>query len=174
MILFLSALSIFFLRILDVSIGTLRIGMLMRGRRTLAGVCSFVESLIWLSAAAQVLTNLDNPAKFIAYAGGYAVGTMLGSTFERWIALGDTLLRVVSPVGSPSLVEALRHEGYFVTVVNGEGRDGDVKICFSVVPRRQVSKVLEIIERVNPRAFITSEDTNPVRLTAFPAATLRK
>jgi hypothetical protein len=100
--------GIFALRILDVSIGTLRITYLVRGRRLIAGGLSFFESLVWLTAAAQVITSLDAPLKFVAYAGGYATGTVLGVSIERWIAAGDTLLRVVTPVGSPSVEEPLR------------------------------------------------------------------
>ena len=172
--LFLAALSIFALRILDVSIGTLRIGMLVRGHRGLAGLFSFFESLIWLAAAAQVLSNLDSPAKFIAYAGGYAAGTMLGSTLEQWMAIGNSLVRIVSPVNSPNPSDELRKLGYYATVVNGSGRDGDVRISFSVIPRKKVQEVLELVRRVNPAAFVTFEETTPVRVTALPAATLRK
>jgi uncharacterized protein YebE (UPF0316 family) len=170
----LSALTIFALRILDVSIGTLRIGMLVRGRRRLAGLFSFVESLIWLIAAAQVLSNLDNPIKFVAYAGGYAAGTMLGSTIERWMAMGSALLRVVSPVTGPSVAEALRQKGFYVTVVNAEGRDGDVMISFSVIPRKEAPEALAIIKDIAPEAFVTIEDTTPIRFSAVPAQQLRK
>lgn len=99
--LLLSAASIFLLRIADVSIGTLRIGFLVRGRSGVAGALSFVESLVWLAAAAQVLANLDSPTKFLAYAGGYAAGTMLGVHIERWIAVGDVVMRIIAPVASP-------------------------------------------------------------------------
>ena len=172
--LFLAALSIFALRILDVSIGTLRIGMLVRGHRGLAGLFSFFESLIWLAAAAQVLGNLDSPAKFIAYAGGYAAGTMLGSTLEKWIAIGNSLVRIVSPTDSPDPSTELRKLGYYATVVNGSGRDGDVRISFSVIPRKKVQEVLELVQRINPQAFVTFEETTPVRVNALPAASLRK
>ncbi len=172
--LLLSALVIFCLRILDVSIGTLRISMIIRGRRLLAGILSFVESLVWLVAAAQVLANLDSPIKFIAYAGGYAVGTMLGSTIEKWLSVGDVILRVVSPNKTPAIADMLRAKGFFVTVVNGEGRDGDVRISFSVIPRKQVRQILSIIKEKNPKAFVTFEETTPVNLISLPAARVRK
>ena len=172
--LFFSALSIFALRILDVSIGTLRIGMLVRGRRALAGVFSFVESLIWLAAAAQVLSNLDSSAKIVAYAGGYAAGTMLGTTLERRMALGNSLVRIVAPLDSPNLSDALRKRGFYATVINGSGRDGDVRISFSVVPRRRVGEVLKLVQETNPKAFVTAEETTPIQMTALPAAGLRK
>ena len=101
--LLLAALLLFSLRILDVTLGTLRITYLVRGRRSVAGLLGFFEALVWLTAAAQVLGSLDSPVKFVAYAAGYAAGTMLGVSVERWIAVGDSLLRVVSKVDAPPL-----------------------------------------------------------------------
>jgi uncharacterized protein YebE (UPF0316 family) len=172
--LLLSALGIFGLRILDVSLGTLRIGMLVRGRRVLAGLFGFFESLIWLTAAAQVLSHLDSPIKFVAYAGGYAAGTMIGSTLERWLSVGDVIVRIVAPIHTPLVADMLRKEGYFVTVVNAEGRDGDVRVNFSVIPRRKVPQVLKLIEEVNPQAFTTFEETTPMKRSIAPAVSLRK
>jgi uncharacterized protein YebE (UPF0316 family) len=172
--LLLSAASIFLLRIADVSIGTLRIGFLVRGRSGLAGGLSFLESLVWLAAAAQVLTNLDSPVKFVAYAGGYATGTMLGVYIERWIAVGDVMMRIVAPVDSPSAAGALREAGYIVTEMNATGRDGEVRVSFSVLPRRRVAEALKLVRTANPQAFVAFEGTTPVRLTAFPAARARK
>lgn len=156
---------IFCLRIIDVSLGTLRIGFLVRGESRLAGLFSFFESLIWLLAASQVLTNLDSPLKFIAYAGGYATGTMVGVKIERWLAIGESLMRVVAPVDSPSAEEALRAAGFFVTVLNARGRDGDVRVLFSVMPRKRIPEVMKMIEEINPQAFVTFESTAPTRKT---------
>lgn len=159
--LILSALLIFGLRIVDVSLGTLRIGFLVRGERRLAGLFGFFESLVWLIAAAQVLSNLDSPLKFIAYAGGYAAGTMLGVSIERWLAIGETIMRVVSPVGTASTEEALREAGFYVTVLNARGRDGDVTVMFTVLPRRRVQEAMRLVGAINPSAFVTFEPTTP-------------
>ncbi len=173
--LLLSALLIFVLRIVDVSLGTLRIGFLVRGAKGLAGIFGFVESLIWLIAAAQVLSNLDSPLKFIAYAGGYAAGTMLGVTVERWLAIGETIMRVVMPVDSPPVEDALRENGFYVTVLNARGRDGDVRVAFSVLPRRKVPAVMKLVGEINPQAFVTFEATTPAaRAVANPPTKIRK
>lgn len=169
----LDALLIFSLRIVDVSLGTLRIGFLVRGQRRLAGLFGFFESLVWLIAAAQVLANLDDPLKFIAYAGGYATGTMLGVSIERWIALGDTLMRVVTPVGGAPLEEELRAAGFYVTVLNARGRDGDVSVLFSVIPRRKIPAALKLLKDASPNAFVTFESTTAAK-SAAPPQTLRK
>src|SRR5690625_2472990 len=123
-----SALIIFGLRIIDVSLGTLRIAMLVRGNRLYAGGLGFLESLVWLVAAAEVLSNLDSPLKYIGYAGGYAAGTILGTTIEKWMALGSVLVRIIEQVNEPDTVEPLRAAGYYATVMNARGRDGEVQI----------------------------------------------
>lgn len=170
----LSALLIFGLRILDVTLGTLRITYLVRGQRSVAGLLGFFEALVWLTAAAQVLGNLDSPVKFVAYAAGYAAGTMLGVSVERWIAAGDSMLRVVSKADGPPLEGPMREAGYFVTSLNAQGRDGDVRVLFTVLPRRRVPEVLKLLRRINPAAYVTIESTTPARDAQLPSVRLRK
>jgi uncharacterized protein YebE (UPF0316 family) len=169
-----AAAGIFALRILDVSIGTLRITYLVRGRRLIAGGLSFFESLVWLTAAAQVITSLDAPLKFVAYAAGYATGTVLGVSIERWIAAGDTLLRVVTPVTAASVEAPLRSAGYYVTSLNAQGRDGDVQMLFTVLPRRKVPEALKIVRAASPNAYVTLEATTPARASTMGASSMRK
>lgn len=172
--LLLSAALIFSLRVVDVSLGALRISMLFRGRRGLAGLFGFCESLVWLIAASLVLGKLDNPIQFIAYSSGYATGTMLGSTMERWLAIGDAIVRVVTPAGSQKLADLLRDAGHYVTVVDAQGRDGEVQVNLSVVPRRTAPRLMAMINQACPEAFITYEETTPFRLAVAPAVSVRK
>ena len=170
---FIAALIIFGLRLVDVSLGTLRIQFLVQGRRRLAGVVAFFESLVWTIAAVQVLGDLDEPLKIFGYAGGYAAGTMLGSFVEARLALGDRLIRVVAPLDTPPVGSALSEAGYPVTVVNGEGTFGEVRVSFSVVPRRRVVDVMELIRTCNPEAFVTVEESTRTNV-GLPAAAIRK
>ncbi len=172
--LLLAGLLIFGLRIVDVSLGTLRIGFLVRGQRRLAGVFGFFESLTWLVAAAQVLANLDSPVKFIAYAAGYAVGTMMGVSIERWLAVGETLMRVVSTRDTERITEQLRAAGFYVTELSATGRDGAVSVTLTVLPRRRAREAVRLVRSINPQAFITFEATQAARLEPVPAARVRK
>lgn len=172
--LLLSGALIFSLRVVDVSLGALRISMIFRGRRGLAGLFGFFESLVWLIAASLVVGKLDNPIQFIAYASGYATGTMLGSTVERWLAIGDAMVRVVTPAASQGLTSLLRDAGHYVTVVNAQGRDGDVQVNLSVVPRRKAPRLMAMINQAYPEAFITYEETTPFRLATAHAVSVRK
>ncbi|MBT8203352.1 MAG: DUF2179 domain-containing protein [Acidimicrobiia bacterium] len=166
--------AIFVARLADQSIGTMRIIFLMRGRRAISGILGFFESGIWLLAVSQVVTNVDEPIKVIAFAGGFGAGTALGGTVERWLAIGQGVLRVVSPFDTPQAAAALRQAGFAVSVINGEGRNGPVRLAFSVVPRKRKYEALDIVRAVNPEAFVTFEDVETPSLAARRVSWVRK
>lgn len=173
----LPVIAIFLLRIVDVSIASVRIVTLMRGRIGLAAILGFFESAVWVSAAAIVFTNLDNPVKIVAFAGGFAVGTLLGGNIERWLAIGTSLIRVVTtaePDSPPRVAGALRAAGFPLTVLNAEGRDGEVRITLVVLPRRKVKQALAIIASVNPQAFTTVEDIQVAEIQRYKRSGVRK
>ena len=146
------------LRLVDVSLGTLRIILLTRGSRWRSGAIGFFESLTWVTAASIVLRDLDDPLRMIAFAFGFAAGTVLGASLERVLAIGTAVVHAVSPGTGASTAEALRAAGFRVTVLDGEGRDGEVRMAFTVVPRRRSREVLDIVRRADPGAFVTVED----------------
>jgi len=152
------------LRTLDVGISTVRIVVLGRGRRGLAAGLGFVEAIVWVVAVARVLDGIDDPARMVAFAAGFALGTYLGSKVEEWLAIGQCLVRVVAPVGSPQVAPKLREIGLGATVFNGDGMDGEVRLTFCVVDRRQLPHVQRLITEVNPHAYVTVDDTASIDL----------
>lgn len=170
----LSALLVFALRVTDVSLGTIRIVTLVRGRRLVAGLLGFFESLVWILAAGLVLTNMDNPVRIIAFALGFATGTVLGGSIEAWIAMGKSVLRVITSHDTPAVAPELQAAGFGVTVINAEGLNGDVRLAFTVVPRKRIAEVLSIVRRVNPDAFVTLEDVATPELALMKSARVRK
>jgi uncharacterized protein YebE (UPF0316 family) len=141
-----------------VSLGTLRIVLLTRGIQWQAGLVGFFQAITWVIAAGQVINNLEDPVRIVAFAAGFAGGTVLGVMVERWLAVGMAILRVVAPVDSPQVAGALREQGFGVTVLNGEGRDGEVRLTFTVIPRRMSKAAVEIIRVINPDAFVILEE----------------
>jgi len=170
----LGALLVFVMRVTDVAIGSIRIVMLVRGRKWIAGLLGFFESLVWVLAAGLVLTNMDNPLRIVAFAAGFAAGTVLGGTVEGWIAMGQSVLRVITPLETPEVAPALRRAGFGVTVVNAEGRNGEVRLAFTVVPRRRHAEVLSIVSKVNPEAFVTLEEVSTPELRLMKSSRVRK
>ncbi len=155
---------IFTLRLIDVGMATIRIVLLGRGRRGTAAALGFVEALVWVIAISRVLAGLDDPARMVAFALGFAAGTYAGSVVEEWLALGQSLIRVVAPTQTEPVAPLLREQGYGATVLNGDGLSGEVRVTFSVVPRKKVWTVTRLIHGANPEAFVTVEQTATVNL----------
>ncbi|MFO7588158.1 MAG: DUF2179 domain-containing protein [Gemmatimonadota bacterium] len=156
-------LLIFAFRIVDVSLGTLRMLLAVRGRRFLPPLIGFVEVLIWVLAAGSVVQNLSSPLHVIGYAGGFAAGTAVGLWAEARLALGVATVQAITRDVSVDVAAALRDLGFGVTRVIGHGRDGEVTITYTVVRRRHVPSVLRTIERVAPGAFVSVQDERIVQ-----------
>lgn len=155
-------LGIFCARITDVSIGTLRIILLSRGNRVYVPFLGFFEVLLWLVVMANIVKSLNHPIYYIAYAGGFATGNYVGMLIENRLAMGISLLRVITAIDSGEMVKHLRGLGYVVTELTGHGNRGDVRILFTIVKRREIAHLVEIVRGYNPNAFYTIEDVGYV------------
>lgn len=150
---------IFAMRIVDVSLGTLRTMIMVRGQRGLAAGIGFVEILVWVLAAGSALQHLDSALHIVAYAGGFATGNYLGIVVENTLALGTVVVRAIIPdEADGQTARYLRAKGYTVTEVDGRGREGPVDILNAVVQRKEASRVIEAIEAYAPRSFVTVEE----------------
>lgn len=145
-------------RIIDVSIGTMRLIFISKGYKLFASLCGFFEVLIWIFAITQILKNITNPIYYIAYAGGFAAGNFIGMLIEGKIALGHVLVRVITPNELVELTDYLKNLNYGVTTYDAKGLNGTVKILFTIIPRYHLEQVLSFIKEVNPQAFYTVED----------------
>jgi len=159
---------IFFARIADVSLGTVRVIFVSRGFKYLAPLVGFFEILIWLLAIGQIMKNLSNPMCYIAYAGGFGMGNYVGIRIAEKLSLGVVLIRVVTKKDALPLVECLKAEDYGVTSVDGHGTSGEVKVIFTIVPRREARSVIDVIKRFNPQAFYSIEEVGFVEKGIFP------
>ena len=157
---FLIALLLFVLRVVENGIATIRIVMLVRERSLLAGALGFAQSIIWVFAAGIVLTNLESLPRVLAFSLGFGVGTALGSLIEQKLALGHSILRVVTPMDTPAVADTLRDAGYGVTELNASGMRGDVRLAWTVVPRRRTNDVLGRIRQTNDGAFVTVQSVS--------------
>jgi uncharacterized protein YebE (UPF0316 family) len=153
----LMALTVFCLRVTDVSIGTVRVIFTIRGMRLISMCLGFLESGIFIFAVSRVLSAERNWLTMIGYASGFATGTFVGITLEQWIASGSVLVRIISRNHAIRLKELLTSEGFGVTAVRGQGYDGDVMVLFVVAARRKKKLVLENVQGIDPDAFITVE-----------------
>src|SRR3954463_13669843 len=119
---------IFFARTLDVTLGTLRNVFISKGFRNIVPMIGFFEVLIWLISIRQVMQHLDNPVCYIGFAGGFAMGTYVGLRIENHLALGLQVLRIIIADNWIPLYEALQKHNLGITLIDGHGSKGPVKI----------------------------------------------
>ena len=155
-------LFIFFARILDVSIGTLRIMFVSKGYRWKATVLGFVEVLIWIIIVAQIFQNLDNWLNYVAYAGGFASGNFIGMYIEEKMKMGVQIFRVIVGEDSEQFIEKLKEADFRITIVDGEGKHGEVKVVFMVAKRKRWQELADILNEYAPNAFYSIEDVKRV------------
>ena len=155
------------LRIADVSIGTVRIILLSKGLRQLAPVFGFFEVLIWLVAIRFVLHNVSSPIHYIAYAGGFAIGTYIGMIIEDRLSLGNLMVRIVTRQGGDELVGYLREHGYRVTDLPARGNNDKVHVIFTIIKKHKLKDIQRIIGEFNPQAFYSVEDVRFVSDTSI-------
>lgn len=160
---FLGALLIFGLRVLGIAVSTLSTLMMVQGRRFYAVAAGFVSSLVYVLAIGKVVTDLNNVWNILAYAGGYAGGTLLGMLLEQRLALGFAEVRFISSEKGCALADALRQQGFGVTEVEGQGREREVDVVGVIVPKKGVNTVLETARCVDEDAVVMVTEPRTVR-----------
>jgi uncharacterized protein YebE (UPF0316 family) len=158
----LNVLFIFILRVLGVSLSTVRILLMTRGRKLLSAAFGFFQTLVYAVAIGKVVQDLNNIPNLMSYGLGFSVGTLVGMWLEERIAIGFATIRVISP-GRNQVAEAIRRAGYGATEGMAYGKEGIVGTVKTVVRRRDVEAVCEMIYQRAPDAFITIEDTQKVQ-----------
>ena len=151
------ALMIFLARVVDVSLGTLRHALVVRGKRALTFAIAFVESIIWVFAVSRVINDLSDPLMAIAFAFGFAAGTFMGITLESLLKIGDQVVKVFTQKGS-AVAQLLREQGFRVTEFQGNGRDGTIYLLFVQVPRKSVKQVMKLTRSIDPTCYLVVED----------------
>jgi uncharacterized protein YebE (UPF0316 family) len=167
-------LFIFLARIMDVSLGTMRIILVSRGNKTVAPLLGFLEILIWIFAISRIMQNLDNVLYYFVYAGGFATGTYVGMVIEERLAIGKQMVRIVTQRDASELIKNLQEMGFGATSVEAEGARGRVHVIFSLAKRSELNRLVTVIEKYNPNAFYTVEDIRFVSQGVFPATSTTK
>ena len=158
-----NALLIFCLRMIGVSLGTVRMIMIGRGRRKIAPILGFVESIIWVVAISQVVANLGSIYNILGYSGGFAAGTLVGMWIEDKLALGYAGICVISMNHGPEIVENLRQANFGVTELIGRGQSGAIHSINTIVRRKDIQEVYQLVNEVDPQCFISVDDMADVK-----------
>ncbi len=151
-------LIIFCSRLVDVTLGTLRHVFVSRGFKNIAPLLGFFEVLIWIMVAKEVMMAANSWPHYLAWAAGFATGNYIGLRIEERLALGLQIVQIITDSHSDALIEHLRAANHGATVTDAQGASGAVKVIFTIVQRKHVKQIVQLVERYNPNAFYTIED----------------
>ncbi len=163
--LFFVCFKIFFARILDVTIGTIRANVQLHEKYKLVAILAFFETLIWFMIAREALT-VDVTSIFIpfSYSLGYATGTLIGSFLSKKVIPGVVSIQAIVDENNERLLHELKVKGYLVSIIELKNHfDGNPRIMLYLeVNKKTLPRVEKIIRRYDANAFIAVSDTKQV------------
>lgn len=168
---YLIPLLIFFCRIIDVSFGVVRIVFISRGYKLFAAICGFFEVLIWITVVSNLMSGNTSFIYLVSFAGGFSAGNYVGIIISEKLSLGVSLLRIIVREYPENLLKELRNLNYGVTVIKGRGATGEVDIIFTVIKKKDLRKIKELILINNPNAFYSIENVDSISEGIFPDRT---
>jgi uncharacterized protein YebE (UPF0316 family) len=157
-------------RMCDVTLGTLRHIFMHKGMKRLVPLLGFFEVLIWLVVIRSVMKNLDNWMCYIGWAGGFSCGTMLGMYLEEKMALGLQVVRIITNQDCTGLLLAMKDAHHGITMVDGQGAMGPVKLIYTVVQRKQLKEIENLVALHTPTAFYSIEEVKNVNQGVFSSS----
>ena len=156
-------LFIFFARVSDVTLLTIRTLMVVQGRKLQASIIGFFEVLVYIVALGKVVSSLDDPMNILFYALGFAAWNYVGITIENKIALGNLGAQIILKTDKNNeLIEILRENKFGITVLNGYGMDGPREVLNVALNRKDLLKLKKLVYDYDPSAFITVSNISPI------------
>lgn len=163
---------IFFGRICDVTLGTLRIIFVSKGEKYKAPIFGFFEVFIWIMIISQVLSRANGLISYLSYAAGYAAGNYVGIIIESRIAFGILVCRIYTNREPTTLLAMLSDKGFGATTLEGMGAIKKVYIVEAVVERKAMKDIDRFIAEFDQNTFYTAEDVRIRQKGVFPEPAL--
>lgn len=157
--------KIFFVRILDVSLGTVRTILTIKERKIIASVIGFFEIAVWFAIVREAITTNESSLWVIfAYASGFAAGTYIGGAISERFIEGNLGVQVFTEM-KDELISIIRSEGYGVSVIDVKGKDKekDKYILFIGIDKKHFEHLRNLIKKLDDKAFIVVNETKYVQ-----------
>ena len=159
-------LFVFFGKIIEVAISTLRIMLINRGERVKGSIIAFFEVSLWLLITGTVLVGFrEDILRCVVFAVAFALGNYIGAWLESKLAFGLCSINVIVSEQNKAqeLADALRSESFAVTVLDGEGKDGQREILVLHLKRKRIPSAVAIVKKKLKSPMITINDVRVVK-----------
>lgn len=150
-------LKIFFARILDVSIATVRTVYVLKGKTIIVAILAFLEITIWFLVAREAL-NVEHMTIWVvlSYSGGYTTGTIVGTNITKKYVKGNLGIEVISSKISTNDLQIIKDEGFGVSSINMN--DNKIMLILQINKKR-LEECKNLIYSLDKDAFITVNET---------------
>lgn len=158
--------KIFFARVVDVTLGTLRTILIVRGKKNSAAIIAFFEVFIWFLIAKEALDNVDESYLVaIFYSLGFAVGTYIGIKITNKYIDSYLSAQVTVKKDSFSLIENLRKEGFGVSIVPLKNEKDSIKkdLLLVSINKKNAKELSSIVKKYDKKAFIVFNETKYIQ-----------
>ena len=160
---------VFFARIADVSIGTVRTIVTVQGRTAIAFTLALFEVTIWLLVVSTVIHQVrEQPLLIVFYTFGFATGNVVGIMVERKLAFGIIILKILTRQAGQQITDYLRRKGQPVTVFLGEGMNGPVSELYIACRRRDLKWILPEVKALDEQLFYVIEQARDISRVLRP------
>ncbi len=164
--LLLICLKIFFARIIDVSLGSIRTILMVKGQAKRASIIAFFEVFIWFIIAKEALnTEIKSLLIPVFYAGGYATGTLLGIFISDRFVNGIVGLQVIIDKNLDKILKELRDNGFGISIIDlknaYEGKKK--KMLIMQLNQKSLNQAIKIIKKHDANAFMIINETKYVQ-----------
>lgn len=155
-------LKVFLVRIIDVSLGTFRTVMTVKGKISYASIIGFFEVLIWFLIVKEALNTSESSILIgISYALGFATGTFIGGKISFQLINGIITVEIIT--SNLNLTNFLRDNGYAVTEIEVKGKNSDEKrMLFLQIHAKEKNKLEKLIRQIDEKAFIVIQESQQV------------
>ena len=163
---FFMCLKIFLARIIDVSIGTVRTVLVVKGNRLLGAILAFFEVFIWFFAAREALNTIDSILIPIFYAGGFATGTYIGTLISNNYLDGLISIQIITKSNlALKIIKEIRASGYGVSVIDLKNTQDNIskKMLLIQLNKKRLKEITKIVRRLDPNAFVIINETKYVQ-----------
>lgn len=158
-------LSIYFARILDVSLGTIRTVYFVKGKKLIASIIAFFEVYIWYIVARKALNiEINSFLVPVSYSLGYATGTYIGTYLSNVFIKGTISVNIVTKKNNTKLINEFRKNGYGVIIIPTVNDYDNVKkeMLILEINKNKLKELNLIINKFAKDSFIRINDTKVV------------
>ena len=159
-----TCLTIFFARIVDVSISTFRTMIMVKKKSFITPILAFCEVFVWFMAARKALnTDIDSILIPICYSLGYATGTYIGGVLSRNLIKNVNTVEVTTKRNNTKLINTLRNKGFALSIISLKNAYLEPKdLIILDVKSRCTKELVKLVKDLDKNAFVVVRDTKNV------------